>query len=83
MRPPQRRYSRDQIVHAGRWAWASSHGDDEPDLYFDGVGFWIGPKGGERRPVAAETTPMQGWWHARDCRCELCCPSPPSPRQTS
>ena len=29
MRPPPRRYRRDQIIHAGRWAWASSGGDDE------------------------------------------------------
>ena len=36
VRPPQRRYRRDQIIQAGRWAWASSVGGDEPDLYFDG-----------------------------------------------
>ena len=55
MRPPQRRYSRDQIVHAGRWAWASSRGDDEPDLYFDGIDFWSGQRSQGRTPVAMGT----------------------------
>ena len=76
MRPSQRRYGREQIIHAGRWAWASSRGDDEPDLYFDGGVFWSGPQGVALAPVAAEATPQEGWWHAKDCHCELCRPSP-------
>ena len=81
MRPPPRRYSRDQIVQAGRWAWASSRGDDEPDLYFDGAAFWSGPTG-RRTLVAAAALPQECWWHARDCHCELCRPSPRRLRQT-
>jgi hypothetical protein len=75
MRPLQRRYSLDQVVRAERWAWASSRGDDEPDLYFDGTAFWSGTRGGGRAPVTAETAPREGWWHAKDCHCELCRPS--------
>ena len=78
MRPPSRRYSREQIVHAGRWAWASSVGDDEPDLYFDGSAFWAGPKVG-RSPAKLEAMPHEGWWHAKDCRCELCRPARTAP----
>jgi hypothetical protein len=74
MRPPQRRFSREQIIQAGRWAWASSAGGDEPDLYFDGSAFWNGPKGG-RSPAEAEMMPPEGWWHAKDCHCSLCRPS--------
>jgi hypothetical protein len=60
MRPLQRRYSLDQVVRAERWAWASSRGDDEPDLYFDGTAFWSGTRGGGRAPVTAETAPREG-----------------------
>ena len=74
MRPPPRRYSREQIINAGRWAWASPRGDDEPDLHFDGGAFWSGPKDG-RVTAAAETMPEEGWWHEKECRCELCRPS--------
>ncbi len=82
MRPPERRHSRDQVIHAGRWAWTASRGDDEPDLYFDGAVFWSGAKGGGRTSVAAETVPQEGWWHESDCRCELCRPSAQRARQT-
>jgi hypothetical protein len=78
MRPARRRYSLDQIVQAERWAWASSRSDDVPDLYFDGAIFWCGPERG-RSPAKSETMPQEGWWHAKDCHCELC---RPSPRQT-
>jgi hypothetical protein len=74
MRPPSRRHSRDQIVYAGRWAWASSAGGDEPDLYFDGSAFWSGLRG-VRTLAKVETMPQEGWWHAKGCHCELCRPS--------
>lgn len=77
MRPPRRRFSRDQIIHAQRWAWASSRGDDDPDRYFDGSVFWSGPKGA-RTLAATEAMPQEGWWHAKDCHCELCRPRPKS-----
>lgn len=73
MRPPVRRYTVDRIVSAGRWAWASSKGDDRPDLCYDGEAFWSGPRG-RQRIVAAETVPQEGWWHAKECVCELCRP---------
>jgi hypothetical protein len=76
MRPPERRYSIDQIIQAGRWAWAASRGDDEPDLYYDGADFWSGRKGRARSPVAEKDVPREGWWHENGCHCELCRPSP-------
>jgi hypothetical protein len=81
MRPPKRRYSVDQIVQATRWSWASSRGDDEPDRYFDGVAFWKETETG-RAMVSAEAMPQEGWWHANDCHCELCRPSPLRPALT-
>ena len=76
MRPPERRYSLDQVIHAGRWAWTASRSDDEPDLYFDGTDFWSGRRGQGRTPVAKKDVPPEGWWHERGCHCELCRPSP-------
>jgi hypothetical protein len=74
VRPAPRRYSREQIIQAGRWAWAPPECDDEPDVYFDGSAFWNGPKG--RRVLAkAEAMPQEGWWHEKDCHCALCRPS--------
>jgi hypothetical protein len=73
VRPPERRYTFEQIVSAGRWAWASSKGSDRPDLYFDGSQFW--QQGGRQvKSAPIETLPQDGWWHARDCLCELCRP---------
>ena len=74
MRPPRRRYTSDQIVQAGRWAWASSRGDDQPDLYFDGHRFWSWPEGSVSNLAPIQTLPEDGWWHAEDCLCELCRP---------
>ena len=74
MRPPKLRYAFDQIVQAGRWAWASSRGDDQPDLHYDGQRFWEQPEGQVSRPALAGTLPKHGWWHAEDCLCELCRP---------
>jgi hypothetical protein len=42
-----KRYALQQIIDAGRWAWASSQGE-EADCYFDGILFWHEPKAGER-----------------------------------
>lgn len=74
MRPPKRRHTYDQIVQAARWAWASSKGDDQPDLYFDGHQFWHQPEGRVSNLAPAEILPKDGWWHAKDCLCELCRP---------
>jgi len=76
MRPPRQRYSFEQIAQAGRWAWASSRGDEEPDFSFDGVSFWHEQARGHRSRVAADAVPREGWWHAKDCACDLCRPSP-------
>lgn len=75
MRPPARRHSLEQIIEAGRWAWASSSDDDVPDFCYDGAVFWHQPEGQVRRSVIAEALPKDGWWHAKDCMCQLCRPS--------
>jgi hypothetical protein len=74
MRPPKRRYTVEQIVSTGRWAWASSTDDGVPDLYFDGHRFWHQPGGSVSRLAPVEVLPKDGWWHAKDCLCELCRP---------
>ncbi len=74
MRPPKRRYAFDQIVDPGRWAWASSKGDDQPDLYLDGHRFWHRPESRVSKPAPVEMLPREGRWHARDCLCGLCWP---------
>ncbi|NLE21691.1 MAG: hypothetical protein GX624_02745 [Actinobacteria bacterium] len=74
MRPPTPRYSFDQIMNAGRWAWASSEGDGVPDLYFDGHRFWQQREGRVSSLAPAGILPREGWWHATDCLCELCRP---------
>jgi hypothetical protein len=75
VRPPQPRYTFDQVVGSGRWAWASSTGGDRPDVYFDGSRFWLQPEGQVSSLAPAELLPKDGWWHATDCLCELCRPS--------
>jgi hypothetical protein len=77
VRPPARRYALEQIVSAGRWACASSRADEVPDLSFDGQRFWQQVEGQATRPAPAEALPQDGWWHARDCLCELCRPHLP------
>ena len=72
MRPPARRYTFEQTASAGRWAWASSTGGDQPDLYFDGHQFWQQAEGRVLGSAPIETLPKDGWWHAKDCLCDLC-----------
>ena len=76
MRPPQRRYTSDEVVQAGRWAWASSTEDDDPDFSFDGELFWHRAEGMSRPVTVMRAWPQEGWWHERDCHCELCRPRP-------
>lgn len=63
------------VMEAGRWAWASSAGDETPDFYFDGTAFWFSPPGKGHSTAHGDALPREGWWHAPDCVCKLCRPA--------
>ena len=60
--------TRDQVILAERPAWAHGY-----RYYYDGINFWKRTIMGQQ--VAPLRTPMEGWRHKGDCRCEFCsCP---------
>jgi hypothetical protein len=70
-----RLYTSQQVVEAERWAWASSSENGDPDFSFDGKLFWYRAEGTTRPVTVIGLVPKEGWWHAKDCHCELCRPS--------
>ena len=65
-------FTRDQVLAAGRRAWAGNPASERAKYFYDGIEFWRRGKGSKRRVLAGAATPAAGWWHKPECNCGLC-----------